>query len=143
MENNLRHQIPGMPPTNKSKVKRVFLTALIIPALVLSYIVSYYYFLPSIFPKTFRGEVQNIRAFPTAEGKYKLWIQTDGTFRTTSRSNNMGQISLKTVGWFCRTYSYVYDPVACCKLAFIFEVNPVFSIWFFLRIYREGCNKNN
>lgn len=112
MENSLSYNAPGMPPKNKSKVKRVFLTALIIPALVLSYIASYYYFLPSIFPKTFRGELQNIRAFPTADGKYKLWIQTDGTFRTTSRSNNMGQISLKTVGWFCRTYSYVYDPVA-------------------------------
>lgn len=111
MENNFRHQVPGMPTKSKSKVKRVLITALIIPALALSYIVSYYYFLPSIFPNVLRGDLQNILVFPTAEGKYKLWIQTDGTFRTTSRTNNMGQITLKTVGWFCRTYSYVYDPI--------------------------------
>lgn len=111
MENTLRHQVPGMPTKSRSKVKRVFIISLIIPAFILGYIFSYYYILPSIFPNILRGELQSILAFPTAEGKYKLWIQTDGTFRTTSRTNNMGQISLKTVGWFCRTYSYVYDPI--------------------------------
>lgn len=111
MENNLRHNVPGMPTKSGSKVKRVLITALIIPALVLSYIASYYCILPSIFPNVLRGELQNIRVFPSSDGKYKLWIQNDGTLRFTSRTNNMGQISLKTVGWFCRTYSYVYDPV--------------------------------
>lgn len=112
MENNLRHNVPDMPAKNISKVKRVLITALIIPAFVLGYIVSYYYILPLIFPNILRGDLQNIRVFPSADNKYKLWIQTDGTFRTTSRTNNMGQITLKTVGWFCRTYSYVYDPIA-------------------------------
>jgi len=111
MENNLRHNVPGMPTKSGSKVKRVLITALIIPALVFSYIASYYCILPSIFPNVLRGELQNIRVFPSSDGKYKLWIQNDGTLRFTSRTNNMGQISLKTVGWFCRTYSYVYDPV--------------------------------
>jgi hypothetical protein len=111
MENNTRHQFSGMP-NKSSKAKRVFTVILVLVFFIAGYIVSYYYILPSVFPNSFRGELQNIRAFPTADGKYKLWIQTDGTFRTTSRTNNMGQISLKTVGWFCRTYSYVYDPVA-------------------------------
>jgi len=92
------------------KTKRVFKFILSSIALLIIIILTHFYILPSIFPKVFRGELQNIAAFPSSDGKYKLWMQTDGTFTTTSRTNNMGQISLKTVGWFCRTYSYVYSP---------------------------------
>lgn len=112
MENNLSHQFPGMPPKNKSKVKHVFKIVLFILIFILGYVASYYFIIPSVFPKSVRGDLQNIRAFPSADGKYKLWIQNDGSLRFTSRTNNMGQISLKTEGWFCRTYSYVYDPVS-------------------------------
>lgn len=111
MENNIRYQVPGMPIKNRSKVKRAIIISLIIPAFILGYIASYYYILPSVFPNILRGDLQNILVFPTADGKYKLWIQTDGSFRATSRTNNHGAITLKTVGWFCRTYSYVYDPI--------------------------------
>ncbi|MBS1493525.1 MAG: hypothetical protein JST55_08440 [Bacteroidetes bacterium] len=112
MENNLRHQIPGMPSKNKNKSKRGFKIVLFIIIFVLGYFASYYFILPSVFPKSIRGDLQNIRVFPSSDGKYKLWIQNDGTLRFTSRTNNMGQISLKTKGWFCRTYSYVYDPIS-------------------------------
>lgn len=112
MENTPTHPIPGMPPKNKSNVKRGFKIVLFIVIFVLGYVASYYFIIPSVFPKSIRGDLQNIRVFPTSDGKYKLWIQNDGTFRFTSRTNNMGQISLKTKGWFCRTYSYVYDPIS-------------------------------
>ncbi|MBN8570918.1 MAG: hypothetical protein J0M18_14915 [Ignavibacteria bacterium] len=112
MEDSLRHNVPGMSPKNKSKVKRGFKIVLFIIIFILGYVVSYYFIIPSVFPKSIRGDLQNIRAFPSADGKYKLWIQNDGTLRFTSRTNNMGQISLKTKGWFCRTYSYVYDPAS-------------------------------
>lgn len=112
MKDSLRHNVPGMSPKNKSKVKRGFKIVLFIIIFILGYVVSYYFIIPSVFPKSIRGDLQNIRAFPSADGKYKLWIQNDGTLRFTSRTNNMGQISLKTKGWFCRTYSYVYDPAS-------------------------------
>jgi hypothetical protein len=112
MEDSLRHNVPGMSPKNKSKVKRGFKIVLFIIIFILGYVASYYFIIPSVFPKSIRGDLQNIRAFPSADGKYKLWIQNDGTLRFTSRTNNMGQISLKTKGWFCRTYSYVYDPAS-------------------------------
>lgn len=94
-----------------NKIKRVFKPFFIILFFVSGFVVSYYFIIPSVFPNSFRGDLQTLRVFPTSDGRYKLWIETDGTFRTTSRTNNMGQITLKTVGWFCRTYSYIYDPI--------------------------------
>jgi len=68
--------------------------------------------LPALFPKIIRGDLENVRAFPSKDGKIKLWIETDGTLRFSSRSGNPGEYMVKTKGMFCRTFSYVYDPVA-------------------------------
>lgn len=68
--------------------------------------------LPSLFPKIIRGDLENIRTFTGPDGKVKLWIITDGTIRFSSRPNKVGEYGSKTKGMFCRTFSYVYDPLS-------------------------------
>lgn len=73
---------------------------------------AYNLIIPALFPNSIRGDLQNLAVFPTGDGKYKLWLQTDGSFRYTSKKTSGGSYSVKTEGIFCKTFSYVYDPLS-------------------------------
>lgn len=78
----------------------------------IGFFVSYYFIIPALFPNSIRGNLQNLVVFPSGEGKYQLWIQTDGSFHYTSKKTTGGSYSVSSEGLFCKTYSYVYDPLS-------------------------------
>ena len=111
MDNNTYNKIQVNRSVNKGSPK-LFIYILLIIIFLLGFFFTYNLLLPAIFPKMLRGDLQNITAFPSANGKIKLWIQTDPTLHFSSKSGNPGQYGAKTKGMFCRIFSYVYDPLS-------------------------------
>lgn len=76
------------------------------------YFFAYHLIFPSMFPKSLRGDLQGLVLFPSKDGKDKLWLQTDGSFSYISETKSPGSYSVGRKGFFCKTFSYVYDPVS-------------------------------
>lgn len=98
-------------PINK-KVGCGCSSILLVIGLVIVYFLSYQLIFPSLFPTWVRGEFQNLAIFPSADGKNKLWIQTDGSFSFIMERKSGGSYSIGREGLFKKTYSYVYDPIS-------------------------------
>lgn len=96
----------------KKSAKGCGTIVLFIILFVIGFLVAYNFILPALFPNSIRGNLQNLIVFPTGEGKYKLWVQTDGSFHYTSKKTSGGSYSVSSEGLFCKTYSYVYDPLS-------------------------------
>ncbi len=76
------------------------------------YFFAYHLIFPSLFPKSIRGDLQGLVILPSSDGKNKLWVQTDGSFSYISETKSPGSYSVGRKGLFCKTFSYVYDPLS-------------------------------
>jgi hypothetical protein len=63
-----------------------------------------------IFPNSISGDLLDAVYVPDENGKGKLWILTDGSFRYTSKTSTPSSYSIKSKGLFCKTWLYIYDP---------------------------------
>lgn len=110
-------QSPTRPgaPVNKFKNKKLGCGCASIPLLLIfavMFFFAYHLFFPDLFPKSMRGDLQNVLLFPAKDGKNLLWIQTDGSFSYIQQTKSGGSFSIGRKGFFEKTFSYVYDPVS-------------------------------
>ncbi len=68
-------------------------------------------FWPALWGKPIRGRFICAVAVPSANGQVQLWLLTDGSFRYTQKTQRPGSVSVESKCLFCRTWTYVYDPV--------------------------------
>ena len=100
--------------SNKTKLsKKLLLILLAIPALIIFIILWNTVLSPAFFPNDIRGDLIDLTFIPgNGSSPGRLWIQTDGSFSYISKSTSAGSQSISRKGLFCKTYSYVYDPIA-------------------------------
>lgn len=74
-------------------------------------VAGYFVLSPYFFPNKIKGDLQDLTVIPSKGGKDLLWIQTDGSFSYISEKSSPGYHSVGRKGLFCKTWSYLYDPV--------------------------------
>ena len=79
--------------------------------IILVLLAGYLFIYPMLTPNTIRGDFQDMTYVPTEDGKVLLWIQTDGSFKYIHTEESPGHKSMGVEGIFCKTYTYLYDPV--------------------------------
>ena len=62
---------------------------------------------PILFPNSIQDDFKNMAVFPTGDGKYKLWLITDGSFRYTSKKQQ-AVIQVRDGRDILQDFSYVY-----------------------------------
>jgi hypothetical protein len=74
---------------------------------------GYFAFSSLLFPNKIKGDLLDVTYVPgkTSESGY-LWILTDGSFSYIQETKSPGRYSVGRKGIFCKTYTYVYDPVS-------------------------------
>ena len=98
------------------KTSRGLKGCLVIPVIIILLIllVPAYFFLisPKLFPNKIRGSFLEAIYVPGKDGaKGCLWIQTDGSFHYIQETRSPGSYSVGRKGLFCKTWTYLYDPV--------------------------------
>lgn len=87
----------------------VFLIILLIVLLVPAYI---FFISPALSPNKIKGDFLESIYVPGKDGaKGYLWIQTDGSFHYIQETKSPGYHSVGRKGLFCKTWTYLYDPV--------------------------------
>jgi hypothetical protein len=87
----------------------IFFIILLIILLVPAY---FFVISPNLFPNKIRGEFLDAVYVPGKDGaKGFLWIQTDGSFHYVQETHTPGSYSMGRKGLFCKTWTYLYDPV--------------------------------
>lgn len=71
----------------------------------------------SFHSKGLSGHFMNAVAVPGPAGGHRVWILSDGSFHYIQRVERPGYISVGRKCKFCKTWTYVYDPVKPAVLA--------------------------
>jgi hypothetical protein len=66
---------------------------------------------PALTPNSLKGDLMNVVVVPGKDGSNKLWILSDGSFHYVSETKSPGKYSIASKCFFCKTWTYVYDPV--------------------------------
>jgi len=82
--------------------------ALLVVAVVLAGIFVVY---PALTPNKLRGDFLAAEVVPGKDGSYRVWIQTDGSFNYVQKITTPGKFSISRECFFCKTWTYIYDPV--------------------------------
>lgn len=73
---------------------------------------GYFAFSTLLFPNKIKGDLLDVTYVQSKTGETGyLWIQTDGSFSYIQETKSPGKYSVGRKGIFCKTYTYVYDPV--------------------------------
>lgn len=75
-------------------------------------IVGYLFIWPMLFPNDIGGELLDLTYAEGKDGKGYLWIQTDPSFKYIEETETPGSHSIGVECLFCRTETFIYDPVA-------------------------------
>lgn len=86
-----------------------FFGALIL--LVVIVLVGIFFVYPALTPNSLRGDLMNVVVVPEKDGSNRLWILTDGSFHYVQETKTPGSYSMGSKCLFCKTWTYVYDPV--------------------------------
>ncbi len=68
-------------------------------------------FWPALWGKPVTGRFKCAVAVPGPEGRALVWMLTDGSFRYTQKTQRPGSLSIESKCLFCKTWTWVYDPV--------------------------------
>lgn len=79
--------------------------------LVIIVLAGIFFVYPALTPNSLRGDLMNVVAVPEKDGSSKLWILTDGSFHYIQETKTPGSYSVGNKCLFCKTWTYVYDPV--------------------------------
>jgi hypothetical protein len=86
-----------------------FIGALIL--LVIIVLAGIFFVYPALTPNSLKGDLMNVVVVPEKDGSNKLWILTDGSFHYIQETKSPGSYSVGNKCLFCKTWTYVYDPV--------------------------------
>lgn len=118
MDQNYISEMPSSQGTGekiygRSGKGRGCLTIIGFIALLLIVVVAGYFFIyPSLTPNKIRGDLLDMTYVPGKDNSNgKLWIVTDGSFTYIQKTSTPGKVSVGRKGLFCKTYTYIYDPV--------------------------------
>ena len=84
------------------------LVPIVIFGLILVYLLGNNLILPLFLPNAISGNFMDYAYVPETG---QLIILTDGSFHYTSKTTTGNSFSMKSEGLFCKTWTYVYDPV--------------------------------
>ncbi|RPI18632.1 MAG: hypothetical protein EHM58_04815 [Ignavibacteriae bacterium] len=74
--------------------------------------VGVYLYTSVLFPNKIKGDLLNVTYVPGKDAESgKLWIVTDGSFSYIQETKSPGKYSVGREGIFCKTWTYIYDPV--------------------------------
>ncbi len=80
--------------------------------LVIIIAAGFYFVYPALTPNSIRGNFLDMAIVPQKDGSQDLWILTDGSFRFVQTTKSPGSYSTGVKCYFCKTWTYVYDPAA-------------------------------
>jgi hypothetical protein len=67
---------------------------------------------PALTPNSVHGDFMDMAIVPQKDGSTKLWILTDGSFNYIQTTKSPGSYSSGRKCFFCKTWTYVYDPTS-------------------------------
>jgi len=109
--------IPG-PFEAASRRRRVFPVVFVILVLAgVIFLAGKHCLPPSHASRGLSGHFMNAVAVPGPEGGNRLWILSDGSRHYILKKESPGRVSVARKCMFCKTWTYVYDPVAKTVLA--------------------------
>ena len=115
-QNSYRTSFEGTGPNQKIYGKSRFrwgcfgfIGALIL--LVLIILAGIFFVYPALTPNSLKGSLMNVVVVPAKDGDSRLWILTDGSFHYIQETKTPGSYSVGNKCLFCKTWTYVYDPV--------------------------------
>jgi len=102
----------GMKVYRKRTLRKGCLAFFAMGLLLLILIVAGYFFIyPALTPNKLRGDFLAAEVVPAKDGSYQIWIQTDGSFNFIQTTKSPGHYSTGRKCYFCKTWTYIYDPV--------------------------------
>lgn len=139
------------PPVQKSKSRGCGCFGIVgaIVILVIIALAGYFFVYPALSPNKMRGNFLDMAIVPTKDGKQNLWILNDGSFRFIQTTKSPGSYSTGVKCYFCKTWTYIYDPKSetvlkkikteykdiITKLDMLYDKGKV---WVFTREYGEN-----
>jgi len=84
---------------------------LILITLIIAGFTILFYGIPALTPDAIRGDFIDAVYIPYGVNEGKLMILTDGSFKFRFTKSSPGSYSTGTKGIFCKTWTYIYDPV--------------------------------
>ena len=87
-----------------------FIGAIIL--LIIIILAGIFFVYPAMTPNKLKGDLMNVVLVPGKDGGNKLWILTDGSFHYVQETKSPGRYSVGRKCLFCKTWTYVYDPVS-------------------------------
>jgi hypothetical protein len=79
--------------------------------LLIGIIIGVIYFgIPALTPNSIHGDFMSMAIVPQKDGSQKLWILTDGSFNFIQTKKSPGSYSTGRKCYFCKTWTYIYDP---------------------------------
>jgi len=67
---------------------------------------------PALTPNSIHGDFMDMTVVPQKDGSQKVWILTDGSFSFIQTTKSPGSYSTGRKCYFCKTWTYIYDPVS-------------------------------
>ncbi|MFZ4591634.1 MAG: hypothetical protein ACOYN6_11595 [Ignavibacteria bacterium] len=111
IQNPVRIDI-GNQLNSKRPKSKIGCFSVLIPLVIIGLILLYFLFnnliIPLFSPNAISGNFMDYTYIPETG---KLWIITDGSFHYTSKTTTGGSYSIKSKGLFCKTWTYVFDPL--------------------------------
>ena len=95
----------------KSKGKGCLGIIVAIVVFIIIIIGGIFFVYPALTPNSIRGDFMSMTIVPQKDGSQKLWILTDGSFRFIQTTKSPGSYSSGVKCYFCKTWTYIYDPV--------------------------------
>lgn len=83
----------------------------LIVILVIIIVVGIIFAYPALTPNAIHGSFMDMTIVPQKDGSQKVWILTDGSFNFIQTSKSPGSYSTGRKCFFCKTWTYIYDPV--------------------------------
>lgn len=107
------YQVSSQYTGTRSRGKRGCLFILLLILIVILAVPAYFFLIsPKLYPNKIKGDFLEAIYVPGKDGaKGYLWIQTDGSYHYISETKSPGSYSVSRKGWFCKTWTYLYDPV--------------------------------
>ena len=102
-------KIYGRSKTGGGGCLKIFATLII---LIIIVVAGFYFVYPALTPNSIRGDFLDMAIVPQKDGSQDLWILTDGSFRFVQTTKSPGSYSSGVKCYFCKTWTYVYDPAA-------------------------------
>lgn len=115
-QNSYRTSFEGTGPSQKiygkSRFGRGCFTVIgTLILLVIIVLAGIFFIYPALTPNSLKGDLMNVVVVSEKDGSNKLWILTDGSFHYVSETKTPGKYSIANKCLFCKTWTYVYDPV--------------------------------